>query len=137
MVFEMHFPIPKILMGDTGAIFFGLMLGVLTIYTGGKVATAFLVLGVPLIDSFFVITGRLLKGKNPLEGSQKGEHLHHRLLEKGWTPIHIILLTVTLGSAFGVIALFLSTMEKFIAALILFILMGLLHLYTRAHTDTT
>jgi len=90
------FPPPKVLMGDTGAMFFGLMLGVLTIFAGGKVATAFLVLGVPLIDSGLVIARRIAKGKSPFKGSTKGEHIHHRLLEKGWSERRIILLRLCL-----------------------------------------
>jgi UDP-GlcNAc:undecaprenyl-phosphate GlcNAc-1-phosphate transferase len=125
------FPLPRILMGDTGSMFFGLMLGVLTIYAGGKVATAFLVLGVPLTDSFLVILQRILKGTSPLRGSLAGEHLHHRLLAKGWDERQVILLTALLGAAFGVTALFLDTLGKFIAALLLFLLMLVLSLYAR------
>ena len=125
------FPPPRVLMGDTGSMFFGLMLGVLTIYAGGKVATAFLVLGVPLIDSFLVVIQRILKGKNPLKGSLHGEHLHHRLLARGWAPRQVILLTASIGSLFGITALFLSTIEKFIAAVILFAIMTGFLFYTR------
>ena len=132
--FFFDFPPEKVLMGDSGAMFFGLMLGVLTIYSGGKVATAFLVLGVPLIDSVIVSTRRVLSGKAPLNGSSRGEHLHHRLLEKGWSPRKIILLTASLGILFGITALFLSTREKFLSALILLIVILLLHRYSRSKT---
>ena len=129
--FLFEIPPPKVLPGDTGAMFFGLMLGVLTIYAGGKVATAFLVLGVPLIDSFLVIVRRMLRGKSPFNGSQTGEHLHHRLLEKNWTELQVIFLNIALGSTFGILALFLSTFQKFAAALILLLVMiGLLR-YTK------
>ncbi len=120
------FPPNKVLMGDTGSMFFGLLLGVLTIYSGGKVATSFLVLGVPLIDLLFVMVRRIVAGKSPIKGSASGEHLHHRLLEKGWSPRQVILLTAGLGGAFGVTALFLSTLEKFLAGIVLmFIMLGL------------
>ncbi len=125
------FPPAKVLMGDTGAMFFGLMLGILTIYSGGKVATAFLVLGVPLVDSFIVIVRRILKGKNPMTGNASDEHLHHRLLSVGWSERQIILLTAGLGTLFGITALFLSTGGKMIAAGILFVLMLGLSLYSR------
>ncbi|MDA0376679.1 MAG: MraY family glycosyltransferase [bacterium] len=117
------FPPNKVLMGDTGAMFFGLMLGVLTLYAGGKVATAFLVLGVPLIDVFLVITRRLSKGANPMRGNATNEHLHHRLLAKGWSERTVIVLTAGLGTLFGISALFLSTGEKMIAAGVLFLVM--------------
>lgn len=114
---------PRVLMGDTGAMFFGLMIGVLTIYSGGKVATAFLVLGVPLIDVLFVIVRRLHRGQSPLRGNQDDQHLHHRLLKKGWSPRQIIALTAGIGALFGITALFLSTGGKVIAGVLLFLVM--------------
>ncbi len=122
-------PPPRVVLGDSGAMFFGLMLGTLTIYAGGKVATAFLVLGVPLIDSFFVIVRRVTSGRSPLQGSN--DHLHHRLLARGWSPLHVIVLTASVGLLFGGTALFLSTFQKFIAAIILFLLMLGLTVYSR------
>ena len=121
------FPPAKVLMGDTGAMFFGLLLGTLTIYAGGKVATAFLVLGVPLIDSMIVTTRRVLRGQSALHGGQ--DHLHHLLLRRGWSARHVILLTALLGTAFGVTALFLTTTGKFAAGIMLVLVMVGLHLY--------
>lgn len=125
-IFELPLPLPKVVPGDSGAMFFGLMLGVLTIYAGGKVATGFLVLGVPLIDSLIVIARRVLAGKNPMRGSSSGEHLHHRLLAAGWHPWAVIATTTGLGACFGITALFLSTLEKFIAAFGLAIIIAVL-----------
>lgn len=125
------FPPNKVVMGDSGSMFFGLLLGILTIHSGGKVATAFLVLGVPLIDSVFVVLRRIAAGKSPMRGSAGGEHLHHRLLEKGWSPRQVILLTAALGSAFGITALFLSTGHKFVAGILLLLIMLGLSWYSR------
>ncbi len=130
-------PLPKVIPGDSGAMFFGLMLGVLTIYAGGKVATAFLVLGIPLIDSVIVVARRLAAGKSPFQGSASGEHLHHRLLHCGWSPWQILLLFASIGSAFGIAALFFSTVQKFLAALILALFMLLLHWYTHKQCPKT
>ncbi len=124
-------PPPRLLMGDTGAMFFGLMIGVLTIYSGGKVATAFLVLGIPLTDVFFVIVRRLKKGQSPLTGDSRDQHLHHRLLAKGWSPRQIILLTSLIGAAFGLTALFLSTWGKVVAAGVLMMVMVGLSMYSK------
>ncbi|MEK7218220.1 MAG: MraY family glycosyltransferase [Patescibacteria group bacterium] len=130
------FELPGLLLiGDTGAMFFGLMLGTLTIVSGGKVATAFLVLGVPLLDLAIVIVRRIAKGKSPFRGDTEDEHLHHRLLRKGWSRLAIIALTAGIGTSFGVAALFMDTLEKFIAAVLLFILMLLLSIYSRPTAD--
>jgi UDP-GlcNAc:undecaprenyl-phosphate GlcNAc-1-phosphate transferase len=124
------FPPARVLMGDTGSMFFGLMLGVLTIYAGGKVATGFLVLGVPLIDSMIVVGRRLLKGASPFCGNAVDEHLHHRLLRQGWSERQIIALTAALGASFGIAALFMDTLQKFLAALVLAGAMMVLSIYS-------
>jgi UDP-GlcNAc:undecaprenyl-phosphate/decaprenyl-phosphate GlcNAc-1-phosphate transferase len=125
------FPPAKVVLGDSGSMFFGLMLGVLTIYAGGKVATAFLVLGVPIVDLAFVIVKRISEGRSPFKGSMTGEHLHHRLLAHGWSPRSIIALTALIGTLFGGGALFLNTTGKFIAAGGLLLVMLGLWTYSR------
>lgn len=132
LIFDL--PPAKVVIGDSGSMFFGLMLGTLTIFAGGKVATAFLVLGVPLIDSFFVIIRRILNGTSPFRGSQSGEHLHHLLLAKGWSPRQVIVLTASIGLLFGATALFLNSLQKLIAAIVLFLLMLGLSMYSRKKT---
>ncbi|TSC59392.1 MAG: UDP-N-acetylglucosamine--undecaprenyl-phosphate N-acetylglucosamine-1-phosphate transferase [Candidatus Peregrinibacteria bacterium Greene0416_62] len=124
------FPPAKVVMGDTGAMFFGLMLGVLTIYSGGKVATGFLVLGVPLLDSIIVGLRRVLKGKSPFRGNAIDEHLHHRLLRAGWSERQVIALTAVLGTSFGVAALFMDTLQKFLAGVALAGIMMVLSVYS-------
>lgn len=124
--FLFDMPPPRVLMGDTGAMFFGLMLGILTVISGGKVATAFLVLGVPLIDVLMVILRRIRRGQSLTQGNREDQHLHHRLLNKGWSPRRIILLNVVIGTAFGITALFLDTWQKVGAGgLLLIVMIGL------------
>jgi UDP-GlcNAc:undecaprenyl-phosphate GlcNAc-1-phosphate transferase len=120
-----EFPVPRMLIGDTGSMFFGLMLGVLGIYQGGKVATAFLALGIPLIDALLVILERVSHGRSPFSGGH--DHLHHLLIERrGWQDKSVVLLTALLGCSFGGSALFLSTAGKGISLCILaLVVMGL------------
>lgn len=129
-LFELPLPLPRVVPGDSGAMILGLLLGVLTIYAGGKVATGFLVLGVPLVDSLIVVTRRIFAGKNPMRGSQGGEHLHHRLLARGWPQWGVLALTTGLGACFGITALFLSTFEKFIAGVLLAMIITALSLWS-------
>jgi len=118
------FPPAKVLMGDTGSMFFGFMLGLLGIYSGGKVATVFLALGLPLLDALFVIVRRLSRGHSPLKGGR--DHLHHLLRDRGYSERRVIVLTASIGTAFGAGALFMSTAQKGIAIIILIIVMLLL-----------
>ncbi len=123
------FPPAKMLMGDTGSMFFGLMLGLLGVYHGGKVATAFLALGIPLIDALFVIVRRILSRRSPLAGGR--DHLHHLLLDRGWSERKIVLLTAIIGTIFGGSALFLSTTQKGVAGVILVLLIAGMHVWIR------
>lgn len=110
----------KILLGDTGSMFLGFLIAVFAIFAGGKIATAFLVLGFPILDAFWVITRRIVQGRSPMQGDLK--HLHHRLLEVGLTERTALLLIYLLCLFFGGSAVFLGTTQK----LYLILVMGLL-----------
>ena len=119
------FPPGKMLIGDTGSMFFGLMLGLLGIFSGGKVATVFLALGIPLLDAIFVIIRRISRKQSPFKGGR--DHLHHLLLDRGWSPRQVILLMIVAGTSFGIAALFLSTSGKAALGVVLVLLMLLLY----------
>lgn len=115
----------SIFLGEGGSTFVGYMLGVLAVISGGKLATALLVLGIPLLDVVWVVSRRWREGgfARIIQGDKK--HLHHRLLKLGWGQTHIVLLYVVIASAFGVSALFLQSREKLVALLILGVIMVL------------
>lgn len=114
----------KILMGDTGSMFLGFLLANLAIFSGGKIATAFLVLGFPILDAGWVIVRRIVQGKSPLKGDRK--HLHHRLLEVGLSDRKALIFIYVLCAVFGGIAVFLEGIQKLYAIIALAILMAIL-----------
>ncbi len=57
----------KVIMGDSGTIMLAFLLATFAIVAGGKIATAVSVLGIYLIDLVYVVTSRIMKGKNPLK----------------------------------------------------------------------
>ncbi len=120
---------PTMLLGDTGSMFFGLMLGLLAIYQGGKVATTFITFGIPLADAIIVIIKRIAQGKSPLKGG--ADHLHHQLLRIGMRAEYISILSGCIGLFSGCIALFLSTTGKFIEAGLLFCGVAYVHWLTK------
>ena len=71
----------QIFMGDSGSMFLGFALAVISIIGGAKIATALLVLAVPILDVAYVIVFRLLRGRSPLQADRG--HLHHRLYDLG------------------------------------------------------
>jgi UDP-GlcNAc:undecaprenyl-phosphate GlcNAc-1-phosphate transferase len=100
-----NLPPSRIIMGDSGAYFFGFVLAATSILGGLKVTTAFslfptvLFLFLPLLDTVVVVGRRLLKRKNPISSPGK-DHLHHRLMAHGFSPSRtiIVLLGVTLAA---------------------------------------
>lgn len=116
-----NFPPAKIFMGDSGSMFLGFMLGVIPLISGGKMATAFLVLGFPIVDGLVVAAGRLMRRQNLTTPDKT--HLHHRFLAAGFSPRQAILSMYLIAAAFGWVALRSTTVNKIIAAGILVVLL--------------
>ena len=70
-----------------GATFVYLLLGTVSILSGAKLATAILVMGVPMVDGLFTIMRRIAAGRSPFWHDNK--HLHHLLLRLGFKQRHI------------------------------------------------
>ncbi|MFW5888663.1 MAG: undecaprenyl/decaprenyl-phosphate alpha-N-acetylglucosaminyl 1-phosphate transferase, partial [Patescibacteria group bacterium] len=115
----------KIFLGEGGSLLLGYILAVLAIISGGKVAIALLVMGVPILDVGWTILRRLKEGKNPFKFPDK-KHLHHRLLKAGLSQKQTVLTFYVLSGAFGISALFLQTEGKIYAFFAIFLIMVLL-----------
>jgi UDP-GlcNAc:undecaprenyl-phosphate GlcNAc-1-phosphate transferase len=115
------FPTPKVLMGDSGTMFLGLMIAVMAIFSGGKFATAFIVLAIPILDAGWTIVRRILKKQSPWKGDF--QHFHHELLRAGLSERQVNLFYFAVSMSFGYAALYLQSMGKLIAIVILFSLM--------------
>lgn len=106
-----NFPPAKIFMGDSGSMFLGFVLGLLSLISGGKLATVFLVMGFPIIDGLIVAGSRMARGKNPFTTPDK-THLHHRFLAAGFSPREAVLSLYFISALFGLVALSSSTKGK-------------------------
>lgn len=93
----------RVFMGSSGSMFLGYALASLSILAPAKVATALLVLGIPIIDVAWVTIRRWRRQRNPMLAGR--DHLHHRLLEFGLTQRQIVLLYYTFCTTFGLLAL--------------------------------
>lgn len=93
----------RIFMGDVGAMTLGYVLAVSAIIGGAKLATALLVLAVPITDMIWLIISRLVrKGSAAISGR---DHLHLRLIDMGWTQRQVVAFYYTLSVLFGAVAL--------------------------------
>lgn len=101
----------KIFMGDTGALFLGFVLSVISIMGVLKSAATLSVIvpifaiGLPIFDTVFAMARRFMNGK-PIMEADKG-HLHHRLLDKGLSQKQTVLVLYCISAllGFGAVAL--------------------------------
>lgn len=113
----------QVFMGDSGAMYLGYFLAILSIIGGAKIATALLVLGVPILDVAWVIIFRLSRGRSPLQADRG--HLHHRLLDLGLSQVQIVLLFYGFCAGFGALALLLpSGLYKLLALTVMVLAVG-------------
>ncbi len=99
--------------GDSGAYFLGMTLGILAIFSGAKLATAMLVLGLPIIDTLWAVVRRLASGRSPFSADRG--HIHYLLLDSGLNQRQSVLVIYAFSIVFGIIALVASSAQKLIA----------------------
>lgn len=136
-----YFP-AKIFMGDSGAMFLGLLLSASAITLTGQIDVnalsdqnsrstfvplilPFTVLAIPLLDLGMAIVRRLRAGRSPFAADR--EHLHHRLLRMGNTQreVTIIMYLWTAMFAFPTVA---AAFEPLWEALLMGLVIGLISL---------
>ncbi|KXT77602.1 glycosyltransferase family 4 protein [Streptococcus sp. DD13] len=97
-----------IYLGDTGALFIGFMIAVLSLQglknaTAVAVFTPMIILGVPLTDTVVAIIRRTLSGQKIYEADRM--HLHHRLLSFGLSHRNTVLVIYAISFIFAMISL--------------------------------
>lgn len=107
----------KIFMGDTGSTFLGYILATLSIqglfkmYAIISFAVPFLILGVPIFDICFAFLRRIAKGQNPMVADRG--HVHHRLIDMGFSQKQSVAITYMLTAILGLAAVVLTTSGEF------------------------
>lgn len=112
----------KIFLGEGGSLLLGYALGVLAVISGGKIAIALLILGIPILDVAWTIVRRLAQGHNPFKFSDD-KHLHFRILNLGFGVRKTVLVFYAFSLIFGLSALFLQSMGKLLALIIIVLIM--------------
>ena len=102
----------RIFMGDSGSMFLGFMLAGISVIGAVKSAATIalivpiLALGLPIMDTTFAIVRRY-RGGVPIFKPDKG-HLHHRLLDLGFTQRQAVLLRYVISALLGLSAVALT-----------------------------
>jgi len=99
----------SIFLGDSGSLFIGFLLAALSV-TGTQKASTVVAVAIPLmafalpvIDTGFAIARRFIGGKPLFEGDR--EHIHHKLLERGWSQRRVAFALYGVCALFGLLAL--------------------------------
>jgi len=112
----------KIMPGYGGKTLAGFLLGLLGILSYGKLGTALLVLGIPMMDAVYTLIRRSINRSSPVK-ADKG-HLHHKLLELGWGRRRIALFYWGVSAILGMVALVVKSEHKLFAILLFTVLIG-------------
>lgn len=114
----------KIFMGDSGSLFLGYALSVISLLelkeaTLLSFIVPIVVLGVPISDSLYAVIRRRVNNQ-PITSADKN-HLHHCLLAMGLSHRNTVLVIYAMSLSLSAIAIFLSHSTLWISLLILFI----------------
>ncbi len=116
----------KLLMGDTGSLFTGLMIALLVIQFNEipnpeyfdllplktVPIVIFSILIYPLVDLAQVVVGRLMIGKHPFHADRN--HLHHKLLNRNITHKKTTMIILGVNLAFIIMNLLLNTLNLYL-----------------------
>lgn len=124
-----NFSPAEIYMGDTGATFLGYVLavtsciGVYKSYAVLSVVIAIFAVALPILDTLFAMIRRAINRK-PLMSADRG-HLHHRLIDSGYSHKQAVLILYII-SFFSAIIAILIAIKNYNATIVVFIFFGVL-----------
>ena len=129
----------EIFMGDTGSTFLGFVLAVTSIlgvfkgYAILALIVSMLCLGLPVFDTIFAMLRRMAKHQ-PIMKADRG-HLHHRLIDRGFSQRQAVLILYGISLLCGLLAIFISFKDSRTAVVVVLtvIVLSFLIYYFNAH----
>lgn len=129
----------RIFLGDSGSLFLGFALAILSIRSSTKGSTAFsiivpmLALGLPIMDTFLSMARRFLRSVLPQSQPSHGflgklvgmflpdrQHIHHRLIDRGLSHRNVVLILYVVSCCFGFGAFAVTVTNDVGASIVLF-----------------
>ena len=131
-----NLPKASVFMGDTGSLFLGFNIAVISLSSSFKTNTIMSVLMptlfilIPLFDTFLAIIRRLLRFQNPMKADR--EHLHHKLLDLNLSAGQTLMIFYALSIILSAVALLFFRDQKLymvlLAVVILYIFLLMIKL---------
>ena len=115
----------SIFMGDTGALFLGYTLSLISILGVFKLNafvsfwTPFLIFALPLADTFTSALRRIIHGISPFQADRG--HFHHKLIDLGLNQKQVVRVLYALSAIFGISAI-MFTEEKILSAILIIVI---------------
>lgn len=104
----------KTFIGDTGSNFLGYSLSIISIlgvaktYTAIVIIAPLIVLALPVFDTIWAIIRRIITGKSIKAIIMPDrKHLHHRIIDKGYTQKQAVFILYGISACFGMFAIIL------------------------------
>lgn len=114
---------PSRIFAGGGAYLLGYIIGCLSIIGGAKMATVLMVMALPIMDTAWQIINRLMAGHSPFKGDRG--HIHHRLMDLGFSQRQIVLGYYAFCAFFGTLTLVLESRSfKLISLLIMLLIIA-------------
>jgi len=116
----------SIFLGDSGSLFIGFTLAALSVEGAQKASTAvavaipLLAFGLPVLDTGFTMMRRFISRKPLFEGDR--EHIHHMLLDRGWSQRRVALVLYGACALLGLTSLLFVGSTGMVTGLVLFVL---------------
>ena len=118
----------KIFMGDTGALFLGYGIAVISMLGLFKNVALFsfiipiIIIAVPIFDTIFAIIRRVINRQSIGQADRK--HIHYRLMERGYSHQASVLIIYAFTAAFGIMAIIFSsaTLLTSLIVIVMFVL---------------
>ncbi len=133
-----NFSPAEIYMGDTGSTFLGYVLGVASCigvfksYAILSIVIAVLAMALPILDTAFAIIRRAINHK-PIMMADRG-HLHHRLIDSGYTHKQAVIILYGLSAVSAVVAILIAIQDyraTIVVAIFFTILIVMLYTYRK------
>jgi len=131
----------EVFMGDSGALFLGYVLAVSSIigvfkgYTLLAVLVVIFAMALPIFDTLFAFTRRVVKGRSLKAWMEPDRgHLHHRLIDMGYSQKQVVVILYGLSSITALIAIVIASQEILailVTAIFLLVLLMVIFVYRK------
>ncbi len=123
----------KLFLGDSGSYFLGFLIGSLSIISSTKssiivaITIPVMIMAYPLLDLLLAVLRRILRGRSIFSADR--EHIHHKLLERGYSYKGIVLLLYLISGLFGFLAILVMFVKSNYLSFIIPLFSGIFAVY--------